>query len=185
MSAVPGRGPLDGVRVLELAGLGPAPFAAMQLADHGADVLRLVRLSGGRVGAHSVEGVGDRLDRGKRALAVDLKYPDVLALVLGLVESADVMIEGFRPGLAERLGVGPDVCMARNPRLVYGRMTGWGQDGPRSPTAGHDIGYLALAGALFHIGRAGAPPTPPLNLVADFGGGGMFLAFGVMLALFD
>jgi alpha-methylacyl-CoA racemase len=180
-----GRGALEGVRVLELAGVGPAPFAAMQLADHGADVLRIVRLSNGRVGAHAVEGVGELLDRGKRSLALDLKDADALALVLDLVESADVLIEGFRPGVAERLGVGPDVCLARNPRVVYGRMTGWGQEGPRAAAAGHDIDYLAVAGALFHLGRSGAPPTPPLNLVADFGGGGMFLAFGVLLALFD
>jgi alpha-methylacyl-CoA racemase len=180
-----GRGALDGVRVLELAGVGPAPFAAMQLADHGADVLRIVRLSGGKVKAHAVDGVGDLLDRGKRAIAVDLKDPDALAAVLAMVDNADVLIEGFRPGAAERLGIGPDVCIARNPRLVYGRMTGWGQRGPRASAAGHDINYLAVAGALDHLGRAGAPPTPPLNLLADFGGGGMYLAFGVVLALLD
>jgi alpha-methylacyl-CoA racemase len=179
------RGALDGIRVVELAGVGPAPFAAMQLADHGADVLRIVRLSGGTVKAHAVDGVGDLLDRGKRAIAVDLKDPDARAAVLALVETADVLIEGFRPGVAERLGVGPDACLARNPRLVYGRMTGWGQHGPRASTAGHDINYLAVAGALDHLGRAGAPPTPPLNLLADFGGGGMYLAFGVVLALLD
>jgi alpha-methylacyl-CoA racemase len=172
-------GPLTGTRVLELAGIGPCPFAAMVLADMGADVLRVDR---------PVRGSGvtwDLLQRGKRSVGVDLKRPAGVDLVLSLASAADVMVEGFRPGVVERLGVGPDQCRARNPRLVYGRMTGWGQDGPLAPRAGHDIDYIALAGALSPIGRAGERPLPPLNLLGDFGGGGMLLAFGVVCALLE
>jgi len=178
------RGPLDGVRILEIAGIGPGPFAAMMLADMGAEVVRVDR-------AQSVNGgdpeapPADVLNRGRRSVALDLKNPDGVETLLSLVESADVLIEGFRPGVAERLGFGPDVCRARNPRLVFGRMTGWGQDGPYALTAGHDINYIALAGALDSIGRAGEKPVPPLNLVGDFGGGGMLLAFGVVCALVE
>jgi alpha-methylacyl-CoA racemase len=172
-------GPLAGVRVVELAGLGPAPFAGMVLADLGAEVVRVDRPSAASGGF----GRSDVLGRGRRSIAVDLKHPDGAEVVLRLAAESDVVIEGFRPGVAERLGVGPDECLARNPRLVYGRMTGWGQDGPYAAEAGHDITYAAVAGALAHIGRAGQPPTPPLNLVADFGGGGMLLALGVVSAV--
>lgn len=168
-------GPLDGVRVVELAGLGPAPFAGMVLADLGADVVRVDRL-----GRPNAVARMDVLNRGRRSIAVDLKHPDGAEVVLRLAAGADALIEGFRPGVAERLGIGPEPCLDRNPRLVYGRMTGWGQDGPYAAEAGHDITYAAVAGALAHIGRAGQPPTPPLNLVADFGGGGMLLALGVV-----
>jgi alpha-methylacyl-CoA racemase len=168
--------------VVELGGIGPGPFAGMMLADMGADVLRL----------HRVETVdrGDPwarlvLDRGRRSLAVDLKAPEGVACVLALTERADALVEGFRPGVVERLGVGPDVCLERNPRLVYGRMTGWGQEGPLASVAGHDINYIALAGVLAQIGRPHDRPVVPLNLVADFGGGGMLLAFGIMCALFE
>ncbi|GAC1517433.1 MAG: CaiB/BaiF CoA-transferase family protein [Acidimicrobiales bacterium] len=177
-------GPLTGVKVVELAGIGPAPFAAMVLADYGADVLRVDR-------ATSVRG-GDPSspppliwDRGRRSVGVDLKSPDGVEAVLRLVEQADVFIEGFRPGVTERLGLGPDACRSRNAKLVYGRMTGWGQDGPYANAAGHDINYIALAGALHPIGRAGEPPLPPMNLIGDFGGGGMLLALGVCAALFE
>src|SRR6266511_600904 len=158
-------GPLDGVRVVELAGIGPGPFCAMLLADMGAEVLRVDRPASGA-------GMWPPLmTRGRRSVAVDLKHPDGAEVVRRLAGAGDVLLEGFRPGVAERLGVGPDACLARNPRLVYGRMTGWGQDGPRSHTAGHDINYLALAGALHPIGRRGEAPLPPLNLLGDFGGG--------------
>jgi alpha-methylacyl-CoA racemase len=175
-------GPLAGIRVVELAGIGPGPFAAMMLADMGADVVRVDRVRAADLG---VSGLGDVLDRGRRSVRVDVKHPDGLDVVLQLVEASDVLLEGYRPGVTERLGLGPDVCLARNPRLIYGRMTGWGQDGPYAPTAGHDLNYIALAGVLDHIGRAGGPPTPPLNLVGDFGGGGMLLAFGVVAALVE
>jgi len=168
-------GPLAGVSVVELAGIGPAPFAAMVLADLGADVIRV-----DRPGVPNAVARMDVLNRGRRSVAVDLKAPEGAEVVLRAAAAADALIEGFRPGVAERLGVGPDACLARNPRLVYGRMTGWGQDGPYAHEAGHDITYAAVAGALAHIGRAGQPPTPPLNLVADFGGGGMLLALGVV-----
>jgi alpha-methylacyl-CoA racemase len=168
-------GPLDGVRIVELAGIGPAPFAAMVLADLGADVVRV-----DRPGRPNAVARMDVLNRGRRSIAVDLKHPDGVEVVLRLAAGSDALIEGFRPGVAERLGVGPEPCLDRNPRLVYGRMTGWGQDGPYAAEAGHDITYAAVAGALAHIGRAGQPPTPPLNLVADFGGGGMLLALGVV-----
>ncbi|HMG41751.1 MAG TPA: CaiB/BaiF CoA-transferase family protein [Acidimicrobiales bacterium] len=177
-------GPLTGLKVVEIAGIGPGPFCGMMLADLGAEVVRVDR-------AQNVDGgdpalpPGDLLARGRRSIGVDLKSPEGVAVVLDLVEQADVLIEGFRPGVAERLGIGPDDCRARNPRLVYGRMTGWGQDGPYAPTAGHDINYIALAGALEPIGRAGEPPLPPINLIGDFGGGGMLLAFGVLAGVFE
>jgi alpha-methylacyl-CoA racemase len=175
-------GPLEGVRIIELAGIGPSPFAGMMLADAGADIVRIDR-SDKAVYPPRDEAHVDLLNRGRRSVAVDLKHPDGVELVLRLVERADVLTEGFRPGVAERLGLGPDVCLSRNPRLVFARMTGWGQDGPWAKAAGHDIDYIALAGALEPIGRAGDRPVPPLNLVGDFGGGGMMLAFGVAAAL--
>ncbi|MGH8868916.1 MAG: CaiB/BaiF CoA transferase family protein [Actinomycetes bacterium] len=177
-------GPLDGVRVVELAGIGPGPFTAMMLADMGADVVRIDRATKVRPEEHG-EPHPDLLNRGRRSLAVDLKHPDGRDLVLRLAGDADVLIEGWRPGVAERLGIGPDDCRAVNPRLVYARMTGWGQDGPLAPRAGHDIDYIALTGALHAIGRAGERPVPPLNLVGDFGGGGMLCAFGIVCALFE
>jgi alpha-methylacyl-CoA racemase len=172
-------GPLAGVRVLELAGLGPAPFCSMLLADMGAEVLRIDRPAGRDI----LNQREDVLARGRRSVAVDLKKPDAVAAVLRLVERADALIEGFRPGVMERLGLGPEICRHRNPKLVYGRMTGWGQDGPLASTAGHDITYIALSGALHAVG--GEQPIPPLNLVGDFGGGGMLLAFGVVCALWE
>lgn len=175
-------GPLRGVRVVELAGLGPGPFAAMTLADLGADVIRIDRPGGGMQVAASGY---DLLTRGRPSVALDLKQPDGVATVLRLIESADVLVEGFRPGVAERLGLGPADCLARNPALVYGRMTGWGQDGPLAQTAGHDIDYVAVAGALHGIGRAGGPPQVPANLLGDFGGGGMYLVVGVLAALLE
>ena len=171
-------GPLKGIRVLEFAGIGPGPFCAMLLADMGADVVRIDRAGSGRAPI-------DPLLRGRRSIAVDLKNPKGIETVLRLVAGADALIEGFRPGVMERLGLGPDVCLARNPKLVFGRMTGWGQDGPMAQAAGHDINYIALAGALEGIGRKGEPPLPPLNLVGDFGGGGMLLAFGVLAGLLE
>ncbi len=167
-----------------MAGIGPGPFCAMMLADLGADVVRVDRASGALTGDPSTPPA-DLLARGRRSVAVDLKHPDGVATVLDLVERADALLEGFRPGVMERLGLGPEVCLDRNPRLVYGRMTGWGQDGPYSSTAGHDINYIALAGALDPIGRRGGPPVPPLNLVGDFGGGGMLLALGICAALVE
>jgi alpha-methylacyl-CoA racemase len=175
-------GPLAGLRIVELAGLGPVPFAGMMLADAGADIVRIDRAD--RATYPPVESPHvDLMNRGRRSVAVDLKHPDGVALVLRLVETAAGLMEGFRPGVAERLGLGPDVCLQRNPGLVYGRMTGWGQDGPMAQAAGHDIDYIALAGALEPIGRAGERPVPPLNLVGDFGGGGMLLAFGMVAAI--
>ena len=171
-------GPLTSLKVVELVGIGPGPFAAMMLADLGADVVRVHRVESVEHGFDP--GGVPVLDRNRRSVGVDLKHPAGVETVLRLVESADALLEGFRPGVTERLGVGPDVCLARNPRLVYGRMTGWGQDGPMAHTAGHDIDYIALAGALAHFGRAGDKPTPPLNLIGDFGGGGMLLAFGIV-----
>ena len=176
-------GPLNGYRIIEIAGIGPGPFAAMLLADMGAEVIRVDRAGAVRPlpdGPHY-----DVLLRGRKNIAVDLKNPEGVEALLTLVESADALIEGFRPGVMERLGVGPDVCLERNPKLVFGRMTGWGQDGPYAQAAGHDINYISLAGALAHFGRAGEPPTPPLNMVGDFGGGGMFLAYGVVCALLE
>ncbi len=178
------KGPLAGLRVIELAGMGPCPFGAMVLGDLGADVLRIERTAAIR--SSRPEGTShDLLQRNKRSVGVDLKHHQGLELLLRLVERADALVEGFRPGVTERLGLGPKVCLARNPRLVYGRMTGWGQDGPLAHRPGHDIDFIALSGALGAIGRAGDRPVPPLNLVGDFGGGGMLLAFGVMAALWS
>ncbi len=175
-------GPLEGVRIIELAGLGPAPFAGMMLADAGADIIRIDRSERATYPPNTTPHV-DLMNRGRRSVAADLKHPEGVALVLRLVAEADGLMEGFRPGVAERLGLGPDVCLERNPALVYGRMTGWGQDGPMARAAGHDIDYIALAGALEPMGRAGERPLPPLNLVGDFGGGGMMLAFGMCAAI--
>ncbi len=177
-------GPLAGVRVVEVAGIGPVPFTAMMLADMGADVVRIDRAGVVR-GTEVVpfQPPGDLMNRGRRSVGIDLKHPDGVEAALRLIERAGVLVEGFRPGVAERLGIGPEPCLARNPSLVYGRMTGWGQDGPLAQAAGHDIDYIALAGVLGRIGRAGQPPTPPLNLVGDFGGGAMLLAFGIACAL--
>ena len=176
------RGPLEGVRVVEFAGLGPGPFCGMLLADLGADVVRIDRRGtpGGLLGSL---GATTLLDRGKRSIALDLKDPDDLQVVRALAERSDVLLEGFRPGVMERLGLGPDDLLALNPALVYGRMTGWGQTGPLSHTAGHDIGYIALTGALGASGRPDERPAPPLNLLGDFGGGGTFLALGALAAL--
>ena len=177
-------GPLEGIRVIELAGIGPGPFCAMVLSDMGAEVLRIDRTD--RVTSHDGERPpADVLNRGRRSVAVDLKHPAGVDAVLRLVERADALIEGFRPGVTERLGIGPEVCLARNPRLVYGRMTGWGQEGPLALAAGHDINYIALAGVLHAIGRADQAPVPPMNLVGDFGGGGLILAFGIACALVE
>ena len=175
-------GPLEGMRIVELAGIGPSPFAGMMLADAGADIVRIDRFDRATFPPGEKPHV-DLMNRGRRSVAVDLKHPEGMGLVLRLVEQADGLMEGFRPGVAERLGLGPEVCLARNPKLVYGRMTGWGQRGPMAQTAGHDIDYIALAGALEPMGRAGERPLPPLNLVGDFGGGGMLLAFGMLAAI--
>jgi alpha-methylacyl-CoA racemase len=177
--AVKAGGPLSGIRVLEIQAMGPGPFCAMVLSDFGADVVRVDRADAADDGHHAV----DVLSRGRRSVGVDLKRPGGVDLVLRLVDQADVLIEGYRPGVMERLGLGPDVCLARNPRLVYGRVTGWGQDGPWAAQAGHDINYISLAGVLWPIGRDGEAPVPPLNYVGDFGGGGMLLAVGVCAAL--
>ena len=177
-------GPLTGTRVVELAGLGPAPFAAMLLADLGADVVRVDRPVPAAVLGMS-QAHKDIVNRGKRSIAVDLKNPAGRDVVLELVAASDVLIEGFRPGVAERLGLGPDDCWARNPKVVYGRMTGWGQDGPLAKVAGHDIDYIALTGALWAIGRADERPQPPLNLLGDYAGGSMFLVMGVLAALLE
>ncbi len=177
-------GPLEGVKIVELAGIGPGPFAGMLLSDMGADILRIDRSQ--QVNAAMFDKPNlEPLYRGRRSIGVDLKHPDGVELVLSLIEHADALVEGYRPGVTERLGLGPDVCLARNPRLVYGRMTGWGQEGPMAQAAGHDINYIALAGALAHFGRAGGKPTPPINLVGDFGGGGMFMAFGVVCGILE
>jgi alpha-methylacyl-CoA racemase len=177
-------GPLEGIRIVELAGIGPGPFCAMMLADLGAEVIRVDRAE--RARAPRLPGPNlDLLNRGRRSVAVDLKSPAGVEVVLRLVERADALLEGFRPGVMERLGLGPDVCLARNPRLVYGRMTGWGQDGPLAHAAGHDLNYIALTGALHAIGRPDSPPPPPLNLVGDFGGGGLLLAYGIVCALLE
>ena len=173
-------GPLQGVKVVEVAGIGPGPFCAMLLADMGAEVVRVDRPPGG--GGHRWPAL---LGRGRRSVVVDLKHERGAEVVLALVASADALIEGFRPGVAERLGIGPDACLARNPRLLYGRMTGWGQEGPWRHAAGHDIDYIALAGALHPIGRAGQAPVPPLNLLGDYGGGGLLLAFGIACGLVE
>lgn len=173
-------GPLAGIKVVEMAGIGPGPFCAMMLSDMGAEVIRVDRL------AH--KGSGHRanvLNRGRRSIAVDLKNPDGVAAVLQLIDGADVVIEGFRPGVMERLGLGPETCLARNPRLIFGRMTGWGQSGPLAPAAGHDINYISIGGALGAMGYSDRPPAPPLNLVGDFGGGAMYLLAGVLAALVE
>lgn len=175
-------GPLQGLKIVELAGIGPSPFGAMQLADMGATVLRIDRREPADLGVPRELKYALSL-RNRQTLALDLKDPKAIELVLELIAEADVLIEGFRPGVTERLGLGPDECLKRNPKLVYGRMTGWGQNGPLAHAAGHDINYIALTGALHAIGRAGGPPTPPLALVGDMGGGGMFLALGVLAAV--
>jgi len=175
-------GPLQGIRLLEIAGIGPGPYCAMVLADMGAEVVRIVRPGPGQFGARPTH---DLLSRGRRSICVDLKRPEGIDTILRLCDRADGLFEGFRPGVMERLGLGPDVCLARNPRLVYGRMTGFGQNGPLAQAAGHDINYIALSGVLAHIGRAGQPPTPPINLIGDFGGGGLLLAFGIVCALLE
>ena len=173
-------GPLSGFRVLELTAIGPVPFAGALLADMGADVVRVDRMPAARAPVERPPRY-DFYNRNKRSVALDLKQPAGVQAVLRMLARADVLLEGFRPGVTERLGLGPLPCMAANPRLVYGRMTGWGQDGPLAQEAGHDINYLALTGALHSIGSAGQPPVPPLNLVADLGGGAMYLAVGVMM----
>ena len=172
-------GPLTGYKIIELAGIGPGPMCAMLLADLGADVLRIDRIN-----PPNRDSV-DLLNRGRRSVSVDLKNPEGIETILRLVENADALIEGFRPGVTERLGLGPDDCRARNDKLVYGRVTGWGQDGPLAQAAGHDINYIALTGALHTIGEGDRPPAPPLNLIGDFGGGAMYLAFGVVCALLE
>lgn len=171
-------GPLQGIKVIEFAGIGPGPFCGMMLADMGAEVIRIDR-------PNTPGGMGDVLARGRKSIAVDLKTEAGKETVLALIEQADALIEGFRPGVMERLGLGPEDCLAKNPKLVFGRMTGWGQDGPLAKAAGHDINYISLTGALHAIGRAGEKPVPPLNLVGDFGGGGMLLAFGLVCALLE
>ncbi len=177
-------GPLAGVKVVEIAGIGPGPFACMMLADMGAEVIRVDRLAPSGLGLSTKTKYG-LLNRNRRSISVDLKNSEGVDAVLRLVDSADILIEGFRPGVAERLGIGPDTCLARNPKLVYGRMTGWGQDGPIAHSAGHDINYISLSGALHAIGTKDGPPVPPLNLVGDFGGGGMFMVSGVLAAYIE
>jgi alpha-methylacyl-CoA racemase len=172
-------GPLKGIKIIEIAGIGPGPFCAMMLADMGADVIRVDRKGNPGMGKFDI------LNRGRRSIAVDLKNPAGVELVLKLIEKADGLQEGFRPGVMEKLGLGPDVCLARNPKLVYGRMTGWGQEGPIAQAAGHDINYISLSGALHAIGNTGGKPVPPLNLVGDFGGGGMLLAYGMVCGLLE
>jgi len=178
-------GPLAGIRVVEIGSIGPGPFCAMVLADLGAEVLRVDRAVGGGLVGPGTDFGADLLNRGRRSIAVDLKHPDGPEVVLGLVQQADALVEGFRPGVCERLGIGPEACHERNPRLVYGRMTGYGQDGPMAQAVGHDLNYVAQSGVLGMIGRHGQPPTPPLNLVGDFAGGGLLLAFGILAALLE
>lgn len=177
-------GPLAGLKVVELAGIGPGPMCAMLLADLGATVLRIDRTTPSELGIQRDHRF-NLLLRSRRAIPLDLKRPDAVALTLRLIERADALVEGFRPGVMERLGLGPDVCLARNPKLVFGRMTGWGQDGPLAQAAGHDINYIALTGALHAIGRAGGGPAVPLNLIGDFGGGALYLAFGIMCGVHE
>ena len=177
-------GPLDGITVLELAAIGPAPFGVMLLADLGAEVIRVDRVANVRTGTGPELGMRG-VSRNRRSVGIDVRTPEGRDLVLALAERCDVLVEGFRPGVVERLGIGPDDCAARNPGLVYARMTGWGQDGPLAPTAGHDLDYAAIAGAIHAIGRKDSPPPPPLNLVADFAGGGCYLAIGVLAALVE
>ena len=181
MGAFEGKGPLFGFKIIELAGIGPGPFCGMMLADMGAEVIRVERISA----AQATQAPKDVLTRNRRSIAVDLKSPAGVEAILRLVEKADGLIEGFRPGVTERLGLGPKDCQDKNPRLVYGRMTGWGQEGPMAQAAGHDINYISLAGALHAIGRNGERPVPPLNLVGDFGGGGMLLAYGMVCGLLE
>ena len=181
MGAFEGKGPLSGFKIIELAGIGPGPFCGMMLADMGAEVIRVERISA----AQATQAPKDVLTRNRRSIAVDLKSPAGVEAILRLVEKADGLIEGFRPGVTERLGLGPKDCQDKNPRLVYGRMTGWGQEGPMAQAAGHDINYISLAGALHAIGRNGERPVPPLNLVGDFGGGGMLLAYGMVCGLLE
>jgi len=178
-------GPLAGLKVVEIGSIGPGPFCAMLLADLGADVIRVDRVTGAALVGPSANFRTELLNRGRRSIAVDLKHPDGAEIVLSLVEQADVVMEGFRPGVAERLGIGPDECAARNPAIIYGRMTGFGQDGPWAQAVGHDINYVALSGLLSMVGRRDQPPTPPLALAGDFGGGGMVLALGILAALFE
>lgn len=177
-------GPLHGIRIIELGGIGPVPFCGMLLADLGADVLCIERVqpAGSSIGK---DARFDLFSRGKQSIALDLKHPDAVTLLKRLLARADALIEGFRPGVAERMGLGPENCVALNPRLVYGRMTGWGQIGPMAQAPGHDINYIALTGALHAIGQKNGPPTPPLNLVGDFGGGAMYLALGLLSALLE
>jgi alpha-methylacyl-CoA racemase len=177
-------GPLQGFRIVEIAGIGPAPMCAMLLADLGATVLRVERMQASGLGIDKPPRF-EIMNRSRHAVAVDLKKTAGVETVLRLVEGADAFIEGFRPGVAERLGIGPEQCLARNPHLVYGRMTGWGQTGPLAQAAGHDLNYIALTGALHAIGRAGQKPTPPLNLVGDFGGGALYLALGIACGLLE
>jgi alpha-methylacyl-CoA racemase len=177
-------GPLHGIKVVELAGIGPGPMCAMLLADLGAEVIRVDRLEAVDLGIER-DRQFNLLNRGRRSVAIDLKKPQGTEAVLRLIDQADALIEGFRPGVMEKLGIAPDVCLARNPKLIYGRMTGWGQDGPLAHAAGHDINYIALTGALHAIGSKGGPPVPPLNLVGDFGGGAMYLAFGICAGLVE
>ena len=173
-------GPLKGLKIIEMAGIGPGPFCGMVLADLGAEIIRVDRASA--IGTGSKQ---EPSNRGKKSIAVDLKAKEGVEVVLKLVETADAIFEGFRPGVMERLGIGPEVCLARNDRIVFGRMTGWGQEGPLANAAGHDINYISLSGALAAIGRPGSPPVPPLNLIGDFGGGGMLLALGLVAALLE
>ena len=181
-----GAGPLAGVRVVEFAGIGPGPFAAMLLADLGAEVLRLDRKDGAAIArAIGMDFAKDISNRGRPSVALDLKHPESVAVVLDLLESADILIEGFRPGVMEGLGLGPDICLQRNPKLVYGRMTGWGQTGPLARRAGHDINYIAMSGMLHTFARRNERPLPPGNTVGDMGGGGLMLAFGVLSALIE
>jgi alpha-methylacyl-CoA racemase len=177
-------GPLSGRKIVEIAGIGPGPFAAMMLADMGAEVIRVARPTGSMLSMAQNEKL-DFGNRGKRCIALNLKDRDAVEVVLRLVESADAIIEGYRPGVMEKLGLGPEACLARNPRIVFGRMTGWGQDGPLGNAAGHDLNYIALTGALHAIGEKGQKPVVPLNLIGDFGGGGMLLAFGVVCAMLE
>ena len=173
-------GPLKGLRIIEMAGIGPAPFCGMVLSDLGAEVIRIDRVTS--AGSVSKQ---DANNRGKKSIAIDLKNKDGIEIVLKLVEKSDAIFEGFRPGVMERLGLGPDICLERNKKIVFGRMTGWGQEGPLANAAGHDINYISLSGALAAIGRPDSPPVPPLNLIGDFGGGGMLLALGIVCALLE
>ena len=175
-------GPLAGIRIVEFTGIGPAPMAAMMLADMGATVLRIDRTAVADLGIPMAEE-HEFTHRSRAVLRLDLKQPDAIAAALKLIDGADALIEGFRPGVMERLGLGPDVCLRRNPKLAYGRVTGWGQDGPMAQAAGHDLNYIALTGALHAIGRAGQKPTPPLNLVGDYGGGALYLVTGLLAAI--